>query len=66
MVSNTNFCVLSSLACLFEKLVSWLVDVPYENTTIRAVSTNNRSDKNNCDQTKRTLGRSIVDSTAPM
>jgi hypothetical protein len=47
--SGANFCVLSSLACLFEKLVSWLVDIPAKNTIIRAVSTNNRSDENNYD-----------------
>jgi hypothetical protein len=37
--SDGNFCVLSSLACLFEKFVSLSVDVPYENMAIRAVST---------------------------
>jgi len=26
--SGANFCVLSSLACLFEKRVSWSADVP--------------------------------------
>ena len=39
---------------------------PVKNTEIRAVSTNNRSDENNCDQMKRTLGRSTVDATLPM
>jgi hypothetical protein len=46
--------------------VSWSVDAPYENTIIRAVSINNRSDENNCDQMKRMLGRSTVDATSPM
>jgi hypothetical protein len=39
---------------------------PAKNTTIRTVSTNNRSDENNCDQTKRMLGRSTIDATSPM
>jgi hypothetical protein len=33
--------------------------------TIRVVFTNNRSNENNCDQRKRTLGRSTVDARHP-
>jgi hypothetical protein len=46
--------------------VSWSVDVPVKNMTIRVVSTNNRFDENSCDQIKRMLGRSTVDAMSPM